>query len=54
MMLLVMHGDKCKNGGEIFFVDFAHNKFLLSINDNFPENHPDLCFKVLNSTTKAF
>ena len=27
--------------GEIFFADLAHGKFLLSVDDNFTENHPD-------------
>ena len=35
------NGDKCQNGGEIFFVDLAHGEFLLSVDDNFTENHPD-------------
>ena len=35
------NGDECENGGEIFFIKFAHDKFILSINDNFNKNHPD-------------
>ena len=39
------NGNECKNGGEIFFIDFVHGKFLLSIDDNFTENHPDYVLK---------
>ena len=49
------NGDKCQNGGEIFFLDLAHGKFLLYVGDNFTQNHPDAwCLKVTNSATKAF
>ena len=35
------NSDECRNGGEIFFVDFEHGKLILSINDNLTGNHPD-------------
>ena len=34
---LASNGNGCENGGEIFFVDLAHGKFILSIDDNFTE-----------------
>ena len=42
---LTGNDDECRNGSEIFFVDYAHATFfflsLLSVNDMFIENHPN-------------